>query len=194
VYLVSIKYDVFFSFSSHLITSKWKKLSHKIYYLYGLPLHQCCIHNVCPTGEYWLGLETLHLLTTSPSTLWVHIESFGDVTPPTLDAHYDVFSVGDASTNYRLTVSGFTGNCNDSLAYHNGQMFTTIDRDNDGSSNNCAMNHKGGFWYTSCVKANPTGLYFPRADTFSSQGLLWTTCYGVRYSARVYILKFKRNM
>jgi len=149
------------------------------------------IPSICPTGEYWLGLETLHLLTTSPSSLWVHIESFGDRTPPTVDAYYDVFAVDDASTNYRLTVSGFAGNCGDSLVVHNGQMFTTIDRDNDGSSNNCAVDYNGGFWYNMCRQANPTGTYY---STNNMDGLSWITCYGTMYSPKVYILKFKRNM
>ena len=117
------------------------------------------------------------------------------MTPTTVDAYYDVFSVGDASTNYRFTVSGFTGNCGDSLAYHNGQMFTTTDRDNDeSSSRNCAIVYKGGFWYNDCHEANPTGIYYPGAGSPFGQGLSWATCYGQVYSPKVYILKFKRNM
>ena len=163
--------------------------------MYGLPLRQCCIYTVSPTGEYWLGMETLHLLTTSPSSLWVHIESFGDRTPPTVDAYYDVFSIGSASTNYLLTVSGFAGNCGDSLALHNGQMLTTIDRDNDGWWGNCAVSYKGGFWYYSaCHQANPTGMYYPGVGSPRGQGLAWYPCYEYEYSPKMYILKFKRNM
>ena len=149
---------------------------------------------VWPAGEYWLGLETLHLLTTNSSSLRVYVESFGDVTPPTVDAFYDVFSVGDASTNYRLTVSGFTGNCGDSLEYHNGRMFTTTDRDNDASTESCAQKFKGGFWYNTCRHANPTGRYYAEGVPSSYEGLIWYTCYGGYYSTKVNIWKFKRNI
>jgi len=33
-------------------------------------------------------------------------------------------------------------------------MFTTYDRDNDISSNNCAVRDGGGFWYYSCTHAS----------------------------------------
>jgi hypothetical protein len=44
----------------------------------------------------------------------------------------------------------------DSMAYHNGMQFTTIDVDNDLSSGkNCAADGKcGGWWHKSCADAN----------------------------------------
>jgi len=111
-----------------------------------------------------------------------------------MDAYYGVFSVDDASTNYILTVSGFTGNCGDSLVEHNGQMFSTRDRDNDNwSTGHCAGYNRGGFWYFACQYAHPTGIYYAEADPSNFDGLRWVSCYGDS-SARVYILKFKRDM
>jgi len=46
-------------------------------------------------------------------------------------------------------VAGFSGNASfDALRLHNGQQFTTIDRDNDRySRGNCAVWSRGGFWW-----------------------------------------------
>ena len=50
---------------------------------------------------------------------------------------------------YTLNVGGFTGNAGDSLVYHNGQRFSTFDRDNDSDDSwyyNCAKEFKGAWW------------------------------------------------
>jgi ficolin len=45
------------------------------------------------------------------------------------------------------------------MSRHNGQMFTTKDRDNDKWSKNCAESCKGGWWYNSCYNTNINGFY-----------------------------------
>ena len=64
---------------------------------------------------------------------------------------------------YKLNVGSFSGNGGDSLRYHNGKSFTTIDQDHDRNRNhNCASesNHGGGagWWYNACVHCNLNGL------------------------------------
>ena len=44
-------------------------------------------------------------------------------------------------------VNCFVLDLNDPMAIHNGKPFTTIDRDNDASSLNCAVMCNGGWWY-----------------------------------------------
>jgi len=68
-------------------------------------------------------------------------------------AEYSTFIVHPELSDYRLHVSGYTGNAGqDSFRHHNGMQFTTVDRDNDGAgeSQNCAVLRNGGFWYTKC--------------------------------------------
>ncbi|XP_046581857.1 ryncolin-1-like [Haliotis rubra] len=55
----------------------------------------------------WLGLEKMHALTSVRAyLLYISLKNF-DSTPGQVS--YNTFSVGDEATEYRLSVSGFTG-------------------------------------------------------------------------------------
>ena len=87
-------------------------------------------------------------------------------------AQYSSFSVGDSSTNYTLTIGGYSGDTGyDAMAYHNGQQFTTYDADHDGWHGNCAYLFGGGFWYGECADAQITAS--ATSDIFA-----WTTSTG----------------
>ena len=80
----------------------------------------------------------------------------------TLLARYDKFSVGPESGNYALNVTGYDSDSTlpDEMWHHNGMMFSTYDRDNDRwFGGNCARERKGGWWYSDCFYANPTGVF-----------------------------------
>ena len=76
-------------------------------------------------------------------------------------ADYSHFKVENETNNYRLHVSGYTGNTDiDGWAYHNGSEFSTRDRDNDrDGGQSCSQTYKGAHWYKGCYHINPTGLY-----------------------------------
>ena len=62
-------------------------------------------------------------------------------------------------------------------------QFSTKERDNDLSSVNCAVRHKGGWWYNQCSWANLNGVYY--GGEYSSQygdGVKWVTLRGQFYS------------
>ena len=90
------------------------------------------------TGEFWLGLGKINRLTKEQSnTLRVDL---GDFDGNTSYAQYTTFSVGNSTTEYNLTVGGYSGTAGDSLAYHNGMKFSTRDNDNDKNTHvNCAQ-------------------------------------------------------
>ena len=67
-------------------------------------------------------------------------------------AQYSNFSVGNLSTNYMLQIGGYSGNLYDAMAYHNGQPFSTYDKENE-SPYPCARQYYGGFWFLSCARA-----------------------------------------
>ena len=63
----------------------------------------------------------------------------------------------DERTNYTLHVGEhlLSGDpavaAEDAFMYHDKMMFTTYDRDNDFSPDNCAQTQGGGFWYNDCA-------------------------------------------
>ena len=81
-------------------------------------------------GEFWLGLSKMHRLTQDGTdyTLRVDLEDFEN---ETRYAKYTTFNIGDSTTNYTITLGGYSGDAGDSLSGHNGRKFTTKDRDND---------------------------------------------------------------
>ncbi|KFB50543.1 hypothetical protein ZHAS_00018944 [Anopheles sinensis] len=101
------------------------------------------------SGEHWLGLEKLHLMTRSGRhELLVLLEDYDGNSTYAL---YDEFKIGSEANKYKLTVGKHSGTAYDSLSEHNGMKFTTIDQDNDvHATNNCAKLNQGGWWYTGC--------------------------------------------
>jgi len=73
-------------------------------------------------------------------------------------AEYSSFSLGPESDNYRLSVSGYSGDAGDAivapanpaLRVANGIQFSTPDRDNDNHPAECAS--QDGWWYNCCSR------------------------------------------
>ena len=107
------------------------------------------------TGEFWYGLRPLHCLTNQGQ--WEMRIDFTLTDGTKSYISYSFFKIGPASSNYQMSISGFNGiTSSDPFSDHtlNGMPFTTKDRDNDQSSNNCAAQfgygNNGGWWYNSC--------------------------------------------
>lgn len=117
-----------------------------------------------PDGEYWLGSDHLHQLTSlGTSDFYVRLEKF---TGGWAYAKYNNFSVADESDGYRmrLKVGSYQGNAGDSIESEgttntNGFKFSTSDIDNDVASASCAVARKGAWWYNECTWANLNGIY-----------------------------------
>ncbi|KFQ09941.1 Tenascin-N [Haliaeetus albicilla] len=131
-----------------------------------------------PTGEFWLGLDKLHNLTSSSPIryeLRVDLRTAGE----SVYAVYDFFQVASSRDRYRLSVGNYRGNAGDAMTYHNGWKFTTWDRDNDVALSNCALTHHGAWWYKNCHLANLNGKY---GDSKHSEGVNWEPWKGHEFS------------
>ena len=122
------------------------------------------------SGSYWLGNDLLSQLTANNRyKLKFDLQQNG--TGIWYYAEYSTFIVLSEADNYTLQVGGFSGNASyDALGYHNGQKFSTFDRDNDGASSyNCAAGRGGGFWYDTCARCLVNGAR--STDWFHWHGL-----------------------
>ncbi|XP_005097612.2 fibrinogen C domain-containing protein 1-like [Aplysia californica] len=120
-------------------------------------------------GNFWLGLEKIHQLTSQ-----VRHELRFDLRfeGKNYSASYDKFSLSGETDNYRIQISGFSGNGRDDMAIHNGQSFSTMDHDNDSSGINCASKYHGAWWYNRCHAVNLNGLW---GSTEGAKGLRWSS-------------------
>ena len=143
------------------------------------------------TGEFWLGLSKIHRLTKEGSnTLRVDL---GDFEGNTAYANYSTFSVSDGSTEYILTVGGYSGTAGNSLAWHNGMRFTTRDRDNDNhGSLQCAHFRNGAWWYNGCAFSNLNGLYY-NTSTDNYLGINWRHWKNSHATLKFSEMKTRRN-
>ena len=104
-----------------------------------------------PSGNYWLGNDLLSQLTAhNRYKLRFDLQQNG--TGNRYYAEYSTFRVLSEADNYTLQVGGYSGYVTDRFSgYHNGEQFSTFDRDNDQhSSLNCAAYNGGGFWWKYC--------------------------------------------
>ena len=142
------------------------------------------------SGEFWLGLDKIHRLTSTGTELRVDLQDFdGNLAY----AKYSSFSVGDSRSKYNLSVSGYNGTAGDSLAWHNGQRFSTRDQDNDAhSGGSCAQGYKGGWWYSVCHHSNLNGLYHGGPHSSFADGVNWYTWKGYHYSLKFTEMKVRQ--
>ncbi|XP_066532234.1 angiopoietin-related protein 1a [Hoplias malabaricus] len=135
-------------------------------------------------GEYWLGLDHIHALAKQADyKLLVELE---DWVGKKVYAEYSSFRLEPESESYRLRLGTYQGNAGDSLASHNGKPFTTLDRDKDAFTGNCAHFHKGGWWYNACGQTNLNGVWYSGGVYRSKfqDGIFWADYGGGFYSLK----------
>jgi len=119
-------------------------------------------------GNFWLGNDLLHQLTTS-RRYRLRFDLQARDNGSWYYAEYSSFVVSSESLRYTITVSGYSGNAGDAFSYHDGNKFSTYDRDYDQLLGSCAGSRYGGFWYSKCALAN-VNTARGRADDFSWNG------------------------
>ncbi|XP_053123675.1 angiopoietin-2-like isoform X3 [Hemicordylus capensis] len=126
-----------------------------------------------PPGEYWLGNDFIHLLTTqSASSLHIKLRDWENNEAYSL---YEHFQLGPEEQNYRLYVRRYSGTAGRmSSLSPSGTDFSTKDVDNDRCTCNCAQMAAGGWWYDACGPSNLNGMYYPPSPTMIRyNGIKW---------------------
>ena len=98
-------------------------------------------------------------------------------------------AVDNETNKYKLSISGHSGSLCDSMTgWHNGQFFSTLERDNDKSaSRNCANTFGvgGGWWNNDCFNACLTADYYNKNEHAQMMGITWFCHRGYEYSYKV---------
>ncbi|XP_076806032.1 uncharacterized protein LOC143449644 isoform X2 [Clavelina lepadiformis] len=152
-----------------------------------------------PDGEYWLGLDRMHFLTTTKKTRRLSLRI--DLTDWDGVAHYaqyDVFRVRSESRKYQLIARKYSGTAGDALNHgdsynHNMQFFTTYDRDNDHyKAGNCGEYYQSGWWFNACFAANLNGQYHRGPYKGVQKAIYWGTWYKLSNPLRNLRYTFKK--
>lgn len=134
--------------------------------------------------EHYLGNELIHHLAMQDRyELRVDLQDFQF---NEVHARYFRFSLMDETTNYTMQIGGYdpSSDAGDALSGHNGQPFSTFDRDNDRWTKNCAEEYGGAWWYTSCHNSNLNGLYLRGPTREYARGVVWNQWRGYSYSLK----------
>jgi hypothetical protein len=138
-------------------------------------------------ANFWLGNENIHRITRQGRyELRVDLTTFTD---ETAYAVYREFSIGNEVSGYKLHVSGYSGTAGDALMNGNEMKFTTLDRDNDKYSLNCAIKYTGAWWYNKCHFSNLNGDY---GNTEYALGPVWQQWKGYNTPMKKTEMKIRR--
>ncbi|EDW02910.1 GH10950 [Drosophila grimshawi] len=123
-------------------------------------------------GEFFIGLEKLHLLTQSqPHELYIYLEDFDN---ETRYAQYNHFVVGSEAESYSLKELGeYSGDAKDALRPHINMKFSTPDRDNDWFFGSCAKTFESGWWYLNCYYCNLNGPHASKGADSPTPRISW---------------------
>ncbi|KAM9719896.1 tenascin-N isoform 3-T3 [Menidia menidia] len=120
------------------------------------------------TDEFFLGLEKIYELTNTPTQYELRFDL--GVGSERAYAVYDNFKIAPIKQKFKLTIGKYRGTAGDAMTYHQGRPWTTVDSDNDIALGNCALTHRGAWWYKNCHLANLNGKW---GDTRHSLGVNW---------------------
>ncbi|KAH8299781.1 hypothetical protein KR044_005914, partial [Drosophila immigrans] len=148
-------------------------------------------------GSFFIGLDILHALTTAQThELYVYLQDFSG---QSRFAKYDAFAIGAESNLYGLNILGsYSGSAGDALRYQQNMKFSTYDRDNDNSVNNCAAQFSGAWWYNSCINSicicsNLNGQYLggEYGQDLAGRGNCWVQWLGIDYAYKTVQMMIK---
>ncbi|RXN12386.1 fibrinogen C domain-containing 1-like protein [Labeo rohita] len=147
-----------------------------------------------PQFKHNYGMKRIHALTIQANyELRIDLEDFENSTSFAKYGSFGVglFSVDPDEDGYPLSIADYSGTAGDSLLKHNGMKFTTKDKDNDHSENNCASFYHGAWWYRNCHTSNLNGQYLRGQHTSYADGIEWSSWTGWQYSLKFTEMKIR---
>ncbi|XP_061588247.1 tenascin-N isoform X3 [Cololabis saira] len=120
------------------------------------------------TDEFWIGLDHIYELTNTPTQYELRFDL--GLGSERVYAVYDNFKIAPVRQKFKLTIGKYRGNAGDAMTYHDNRPWTTVDSDNDIALGNCALTHRGAWWYKNCHLANLNGKW---GDSRHSGGVNW---------------------
>lgn len=76
-----------------------------------------------------------------------------------------------------------------SLLLHEGLPFSTFDQDHDNENGNCAIGHRGAWWYDKCGVSNLNGDYHA---TITNTSIFWEYLAGYTYFIEHVVMQIGR--
>ncbi|XP_032901384.1 angiopoietin-2-like [Amblyraja radiata] len=137
-----------------------------------------------PHGEYWLGNEVVHLLTSrSPHVLRIQLKDWNG---NEAFAVIDHFFLESEEKKYRLHVRGYSGTAGRTSSFSSsGTQFSTKDSDNDDCRCKCSQILSGGWWFKACGPSNLNGMYYSHwTEKSPFNGIKWHYWKGSDYSLK----------
>ncbi|XP_023570716.1 angiopoietin-4-like [Octodon degus] len=112
-----------------------------------------------PAGEYWLGNEVVHQLTSS-TNYSLHVE-MEDWDGNKFSANFEHFEVYNEEQFYRIFLDKDHGvSSRNGLLILGNNNFSTWDADHDNCGCNCSEIMSGGWWFDACGMSNLNGIYY----------------------------------
>ncbi|XP_053319667.1 angiopoietin-related protein 5-like [Spea bombifrons] len=144
------------------------------------------------SGEHWLGLDKIYLLTNQADRIPELRINLGDFAGSKAFAAYSTFTIGSETQLYQLSLGEYSGNAGDAFrgiedaTNENGSYFSTIDMDNDQCDpcqygdimyNSCSRDRfRSGWWFNSCGIANLNGQWRKQGHHIGwASSVLWQT-------------------
>ncbi|XP_040267043.1 angiopoietin-related protein 5-like [Bufo bufo] len=144
-------------------------------------------------GEHWLGLKYIYALTNQKDrTSKLHI-SVGDFDGYEAYARYDSFSIGNASSYYKLSAGNYSGTAGDAFlgdesntTNQYGSTFSAVDLATDNCHPfcmlgdiiylSCSKQFSAGWWFNACGSANLNGVWrSPPRYRYWASSVSWPT-------------------
>ncbi|XP_060662830.1 angiopoietin-related protein 7-like [Drosophila nasuta] len=123
-------------------------------------------------SDFFIGLEKIYRITSLQRfELYIHLVA---VNGSVYNARYDDFKISDEDNGYTLSLGKWNGTSEDAMRIGENMKFSTFDRDNDFSGDNCAVEFKSGWWYNSChhCNLNQKNLLHPSIDLKEAKMLI----------------------